>query len=52
MFTLENTEGFPQEVLEKMNTELADAIAEIDVDAISYADEVQHIEEQIFNKYC
>jgi hypothetical protein len=52
MFTTQNTEGFTKEILDKMNSELEDAIANLDKDSLDYDDQVQNIEQQIFNKYC
>jgi hypothetical protein len=52
MFNLQNTEGFTQETLDKMNAELEAAIADLDKDSLDYADQVKDVEKQIFNKYC
>jgi hypothetical protein len=52
MFTTQNTEGFTQEILNKMNAELEAAIAELDQDALNYEDQVKAESDKIFNKYC
>lgn len=51
MFTLDNTEGFNQETLDKMNAEL-----EAELEAISDEEErrllAKGISDKVFNKYC
>lgn len=52
MFTMQNTEGFTQEILDKMNAKLADEIATLDQDEDNYEEWVEAISDRIFSEYC
>ena len=52
MFTLDNTSGFDQKTLDRMNSELSGLLSAVDVESEEYADLEKAYSDQIFNKYC
>lgn len=52
MFTQQNTKGFNQETLDKMNAELETIMNNYDLDNDDYEQIEKHHSEIIFNKYC
>ncbi|MFZ2500249.1 MAG: hypothetical protein ACP5N0_10055 [Methanosarcina sp.] len=52
MFTMENTEGFDQKTLDKMNAEVKKNISKQDPKSKDYKKICENVEDQIFDKYC
>jgi len=52
MFTLENTEGFSQKTLDKMNAEVKERLKKYDPKSKDYKKKRVEIEEEIFDNYC
>ncbi len=52
MFTLSNTEGFSQEVLDKMNREVRKRLSKVDPKSKDYKKIEEEIELEVFDEYC
>jgi predicted nuclease with TOPRIM domain len=52
MFTLENTEGFDQKTLDKMNAEVREKMKKFDQKSKDYKKKYSEIEDEVFDKYC
>ncbi len=52
MFTIDNTNGFDTETLEKMNAELNELISDLDNGDEDCDQLLKEAEGKIFNKYC
>ena len=52
MFTLENTNGYTQAQLDKMNAELKEALKGVEPDSDNYKQMEKIESDRIFNKYC
>ncbi|NLI62150.1 MAG: hypothetical protein GX362_01895 [Methanosarcinaceae archaeon] len=52
MFTMNNTEGFSQEVLDKMNAEVKKRLAKIDPKSKNYKKAEEEIENEVFDEFC
>jgi hypothetical protein len=52
MFTMENTEGFDQKTLDKMNAEVKKTMSKHDPKSKNYKKLVEQVEDQVFDKYC
>jgi hypothetical protein len=49
---MENTEGFDQKTLDKMNAEVKKNISKQDPKSKDYKKICENVEDQIFDKYC
>ena len=52
MFTLENTEGFSQQVLDKMNAEVKEKMKKYDPKSKDYKKKMAEVEDEVFDDYC
>lgn len=52
MFTMENTEGFSQKVLDRMNAEVKEKMKNIDSKSKEYKTKLAEVEDEIFDNYC
>jgi len=52
MFTMQNTEGFDQITLDKMNSEVKKIMSKHDPKSKNYTKNHEKIEEQVFDRYC
>jgi hypothetical protein len=52
MFTMENTEGFDQTILDKMNAEVKKTMSKHDPKSKNYTKVCERVEDHIFDKYC
>jgi hypothetical protein len=52
MFTMENTEGFDQKTLDKMNAEVKKTMSKQDPKSKEYKKICEQVEDQVFDKYC
>jgi hypothetical protein len=52
MFTMENTEGFDQKILDKMNAEVKKILSKYDPKTKNYKQICEQAEDQVFDKYC
>ncbi|WNY24712.1 hypothetical protein [Methanolapillus millepedarum] len=52
MFTLDNTEGFDQRTLDKMNAEVREKMKKYDQKSKDYKKMHADVEDEIFDKYC
>lgn len=52
MFTLNNTEGFSQEVLDRMNKEVQKRLSKVDINSKNYRKIESQIEDEVFDEYC
>ena len=52
MFTMENTEGFDQKTLDKMNAEVKKTMSKHDPKSKDYKKICEQVEDQVFDKYC
>jgi F0F1-type ATP synthase assembly protein I len=53
MFTLENTQGYDQETLDKMNTELEKELAKYNITNEEEDSQLyKHASEKVFNWFC
>lgn len=52
MFTMENTEGFDQKTLDKMNAEVKKTMSKHNPKSKDYKKLFEQVEDQIFDKYC
>jgi serine/threonine-protein kinase RIO1 len=49
---MENTEGFDQKTLDKMNSEVKKTMSKHDSKSKEYKKVFEQVEDQIFDKYC
>jgi hypothetical protein len=49
---MENTEGFDQKTLDKMNAEVKKSMSKHDPKLKDYKKICEQVEEQVFDKYC
>ena len=52
IFTMENTEGFDQKTLDKMNAEVKKTMSKHDPKSKDYTKICEQVEDHIFDKYC
>ncbi len=52
MFTMQNTEGFDQVTLDRMNSEVKKIMSKHDPKSKNYTKNYEKIEEQVFDRYC
>jgi len=52
MFTLENTEGFSQKILDKMNAEVKEKMKKYDPKSKDYKEKKAEVENDVFDDYC
>jgi len=52
MFTMENTEGFDQKTLDRMNSEVKKTMSKHDQKSKDYKKVCEQVEDQVFDKYC
>lgn len=52
MFTMQNTEGFDQVTLDRMNSEVKKLMGKHDPKSKNYTKNYEKIEEQVFDRYC
>ncbi len=52
MFTMENTEGFDQKTLDKMNAEVKKTMSKHNAKSKDYKKICEQVEDQVFDKFC
>lgn len=52
MFTMQNTEGFDQVTLDRMNAEVKKLMSKHDPKSKNYKKTYEKVEEQVFDRYC
>ncbi|MBO4302629.1 hypothetical protein J5839_04740 [Methanosarcinaceae archaeon] len=52
MFTLDNTDGFSQKVLDQMNAEVKERMKKYDSRSKDYKKILEQVEDDVFDEFC